>query len=178
MLRSLGVLAAGGCLVVGLLGCGSSAAGRGHENDLIVLDRSIGGVALRERRGDVERALGRGYVLHTSDQKPPEPRLHIEEVLYPNGLQVTYVSADATRSSRARGQVVVLLTRSPRFHTSGNVHVGSTTVELRSIEGVTCGNLLNLDCHHGGHAHNEPATFFRLSGPDGKILRIAIAYAD
>lgn len=127
---------------------------------------------------EVERFLGRGAVLHTSDQKPPEPRLHFEDVLYSNGLEVGYVSGNATLRSRARGQVIVLLTRSPRFRTRQGVHVGSTAAELRSIQGVKCGNLANVECQHGGHVHNQPGTLFRLSGPGGEVVSISIAYSD
>lgn len=176
MLRSVGSLAAAACLASALVGCGSPAGSRAHGRTLIVLDRSIGGVALRERRSDVERLLGRGDILRTSDQRPPEPRLHVEDVLYPNGLEVDYVSRSA--SSRAQGRAVVLLTSSPSFRTSQGVSVGSAAAELRSINGVRCGNLLNLDCQHSGGRHNQPGTFFTLSAPNGKIIRIAIAYAD
>jgi hypothetical protein len=176
MLRSIGSLAAFVCLASALVGCGSSAGGRDHGGTLIMLDRSIGGVALRERRIDVERLLGRGDVLRTSDQKSPEPRLHVEDVLYPNGLEVDYISRSA--SSRDQGRVVVLLTSSPRFRTGQSVGVGSTASKLRSIKGVKCGNLLNLDCEHSGARHNHPGTFFRLSAPNGRIVRISIAYAD
>jgi hypothetical protein len=177
MLRSIGSLAASACLASALVGCETSTGSRVRgSTTLIVLDRSIGGVALRERRSDVERLLGPGDVVQTSDQKPPEPPFHIEDVLYPNGLEVTYVSRE--RSSRAQGRVFRLVTSSPGFRTSQGVRVGSTAAELRSIKGVTCGNLLNLDCQHSGRRHNQPSTFFRLSGPNGRILRIAIGYAD
>ena len=71
-----------------------------------------------------------------------------------------------------------LLTHSPRYRTSEGVHVGSTAPKLRTIHGVKCGNLLNLDCQHGGQAHNQPWTMFRFSGPNGVVVRIAIAYSD
>jgi hypothetical protein len=60
------------------------------------------------------------------------------------------------------------------------VHVGSSRAALRTITGLTCGNLLHLDCQHGGHVHNQPGTFFKLSGPGGRgiVVRIAIALSD
>ena len=163
------------CAAVGLVACGSSSK-HAHRDGLIVLDRSIGGVALRARRSDVDRRLGRGHVLHVTDQKPPEPQLHIEEVEYPNGLEVEYVSGSA--SARARGRAVSLLTYSPTFRTEGGVGVGSSAAQLRSIGGVTCGNLLHLDCSYGGAHHNQPGTFFRLDAPNGKVTRVAIGYSD
>jgi hypothetical protein len=156
--------------------CGGS--GRSNGNKVIVLDRSMGGVALGEKRADVERRLGHGFVLHVGDQKPPEPRLYFEDVLYSNGLEVGFVSRNATPSARARGRVAFLLTRSPRFRTPEGVHVGSTAAELRSIKGVKCVNLANLDCQHGGHVHNQAGTMFRLSAPNGVVARIAVAYSD
>jgi hypothetical protein len=178
MSRLLGSLGAAVLLGLILVGCGSSARSHVHGDTLIVLDRSMGGVALRERREDAERILGDGHLLGAQDQKPREPRLHFEAVRYPNGLQVGYVSENATARSVARGRVAYLLTRSPRFRTKEGVHVGSTVAELRSIKGVICGNLLNLDCQHGGRIHNQPGTLFKLSAPHGVVVSIAIAPSD
>jgi hypothetical protein len=178
MLRMIGSPGAGALLGLILAGCGGSSGSPVHANTLIVLDRSIGGVALTEKRGDVERTLGEGYLLRVEDQKPPEPRLHFETVLYSNGLQVGYISLNADARSLSRGRVGYLLTRSPRFRTREGVHVGSTAAELHSIQGVTCGNLGNIDCRHGGRIHNQPGTFFKLSGPQGVVVRIAIALSD
>jgi hypothetical protein len=81
-------LAAALALAFLLSGCGSTSPKSGSKKDTrIVLDRSIGGVALRGRRAEVERRLGRGSVLKAQDQKPPEPRLHIEDVLYATALK-------------------------------------------------------------------------------------------
>jgi hypothetical protein len=163
-----------------LAGCGGSTEDRSPGSTLIALDRSIGGVQLRDQRSEVERALGSGTVIHSEDQKPPEPRLHFEDVIYPNGLEVGYVSRSATPRSLRNGRVGYLLTRSPSFRTREGVHVGSSQAALRTIKGVTCGNLLDLDCQHGGHVHNQPGTFFKLSGPGGGgvVVRISIAPSD
>src|SRR5438132_988125 len=97
-----------GCLAVALASCGATARSGSGSNTLIVLDHSIGGVALGEKRVDVERHLGRGLVLHRVDQKPPEPTFHEEDVLYAKyGLEVWYVSRDATQASRERGRAAV-----------------------------------------------------------------------
>jgi hypothetical protein len=165
-------------LAVALASRGATARSGSGSNSLIVLDHSIGGVALGENRVDVERHLGRGPVLHRPDQKPPEPTFHEEDVLYKNRLEVAYVSRNATRASRERGRAAVLLTRSPRFRTPQGVHVGSSADDLHAIKGVKCGNLANLDCQHGGHVHNQPGTTFRLSAPSGAVASIAIAYSD
>ena len=178
MRQSIGWLAAVISSGVVLAACGGSASRHQAGDTRIRLDQSIGGVALREHRSDVERELGHGEVLRTEDQQPPEPRLHFERVLYQNGLEVGYVSRSASSRSRAQGQVVYLLTHSPRFRTSEGVHVGSSAAELQTIRDVTCGNVLGLDCQHGGHVHNEPGTFFKLSGPGGAVARIAIAFSD
>jgi hypothetical protein len=159
-------------------GCGSGAVRPTHAETSIVLDRSIGGVGLGDRRADVERRLGQGFVVKATDQKPPEPRLHTEEVLYKNGLEVWYVSKNATKTSLRRGRVIIVLTHSPLFRTSDGVHVGSTSPELEAVEGVHCGSTFERNCQHGGRVHNSPGTMFQLSGPRGLVVRIAIAYAD
>jgi hypothetical protein len=177
--RVIGVIIA--ALAAALLaGCGSSADGQSRGSTVIALDRSIGGVSLRERRSHVDRELGHGSVLAKSDQRPPEPRFHFERVLYANGLEVGYVSRGTTPRSLGNGRVGYLLTRSPSFRTREGVHVGSSRAALRTIKGVICGNLLHLDCQHGGQVHNQPGTFFKLSGPGGRgiIVRIAIALSD
>ena len=161
------------CLMSGLVACGSSER-RSGSSTLIVLDHSIAGVALGAQRSDVDRLLGRGNVLRTSDQKPPEPPAHVEDVLYPNGLEVDYVSRSA--SSRAHGRAALLITSALGFQTRGGVGVGSSAAKLRAVAGVTCGNLLGLDCQHGGHHYNARGTWFALSAPGGVITRIVIEY--
>jgi len=158
-----------------LANCGSSND-RPAPRRLIVLDQSIGGVALRQHRAVVDGLLGRGIVRSKQDQRPPEPPAHIEDVIYANGLEVIFVSRDA--ASRSRGRVVLLRTFSPSFETRYGVRVGSPETAVRSIAGVTCGSVLNHGCQHGGHVHNQPGTFFESSGPNGKIVAITIAYAD
>jgi hypothetical protein len=179
ILKASVFLAASVCLVLALVACRGKARSGHSGNTMIVLDHSMGGVALREKRADVERRLGRGFVLHTNDQRPPEPPLHEEDVLYAkDGLEVFYVSRNATQVSRERGLAVVLLTHSPRYKTPEGVHVGSTAAELRTIKDVKCNDPANLDCQHGGQVHNQPGTMFRLSEPGAVVVRIAIAYSD
>jgi hypothetical protein len=167
------------CLILALTACGGRAKGQAAGNTLIILDRSIGGVVLREKRVEVERRLGRGLVLHAADQQPPEPRLHVESVLYTKvGLEVSYVSRDDTLLSRSNGRVAVVVTRSPRYHTPQGVHVGSPAAAVQSIQGIECGDELDLLCQHGGHVHNQPGTSFQLDQPDGNVVTVAIAYSD
>jgi hypothetical protein len=170
----IGLTAASASLLL-LANCGGSH-NRPAASRLIVLDRSIGGVALRQRRAVVGRLLGRGIVRSKQDQKPPEPPAHVEDVVYPNGLEVIFVSRDA--ASRLLGRAIVVRTFSPSFATRHGVRVGSPESAVRSIQGVTCGSVLNHGCQHGGHVHNRPGTFFASSGPNGKIVSITIAYAD
>ena len=141
-----------------------------------MLDHSIGGIALRERRAVVDRLLGDGIVRRTSDQASPEAAAHVEDVIYTNGLDVTFVSRDA--ASRSQGRAITLRTASPRFKTRADVHVGSSASALRATKGVTCGSVLDHGCQHGGHIHNQPGTFFELSSPNGRIVSITIAEAD
>jgi hypothetical protein len=60
-------------LALSMSACGGSGSGASGTTTSIVLGRSIGGVALAEQRADVERHLGRGFIVHAEDQKPPEP---------------------------------------------------------------------------------------------------------
>jgi hypothetical protein len=173
-LRSAQPLYVGLAIALALAGCGSAKKLRANENRLIVLDHSIGGVALQETRAQVERRLGSGFVLRTQDQKPPEPRLHVEDVLYAkDGLDIGYVSHNSSPSSLARGRVVVVLTQSPRYRTPAGIHVGSSATRLRTIKGLKC---FEEECQHGFKAFNHRGTSFRLDYPDGKVIRIAIAY--
>ena len=173
VLRSVGLLATCVSLVLVSAGCAGSSESRTRANTLIVLDRSIGGVALREKRVDVESRLGEGFVRKTEDQKPPSP-VHVEEVLYAKyGLEVWYASRNATRASRLLGRVGVVLTHSPRYRTPQGVHVGAPAAALHTIKGITCSL---EDCQHGYKALNHPGTSFRLDYPDGKVVMIAIAF--
>jgi hypothetical protein len=157
-----------------LTACGASERSRSRQDGAIVLDRSIGGVGLGKKRTDVEQSLGKGFVLKAEDQEPPEPASHAEDVLYPKrGLEVWYVSANASKASRDKGRVIVVLTHSPRYRTLEGVHVGSPATALNPIGGVQCSL---ADCQHGYHALNQPGTTFRLDHPGGKVMMIAIAF--
>ncbi len=158
-------------LCVGLVvaACGSSSS---HAPRVaIVIDKSIGGVSLKERRSAVERTLGHGVVVKTEDQKPPEPPAHVEVVMYPDGLEVVYVSR--TAAQRARGVAIAVLTKSSRYRTKEGVHVGSSLADVRQIPGIKCdgGN----DCQHG-NTHNKPGTGFAMRG--GRVWRIVVTILD
>jgi hypothetical protein len=153
----------------------------GHEartcpgkSSLIVLERSIGGVALKEERSDVECRLGRGRVVEAWDQKPPEPALHLEHVRYPMaGLDVWYVSRDATPAGRARARVFIVRTTSARYRTTAGVRVGSPAAELRKLRGLVCAL---ESCQHGFHSARQTGTAFRLDRPGGRVTWIAVSF--
>src|SRR5439155_16372887 len=92
-------------LVVPLAGCGGTTRSRTHSNMLIVLDRSIGGVSLKELRTVAERSVGRGVVLRaTSDRSARPTPARVTQVSYQDGsLIVTYVS---TAKEPARGALL------------------------------------------------------------------------
>ncbi len=174
MFRSLTSVVAATALGLVLAACGGSATRLPNADTRIVLDQSIGGVALREKRADVEHRLGRGIVLKAEDQKPPDPISHAEDVLYAkHGLEVWYVSRNATKVSRERGRVIIVLTHSPRYVTPEGVHVGAPARTLNAIKGVRCSL---ADCQHGYNALNHPGTTFRLDYPDGRVVMIAVAF--
>jgi hypothetical protein len=163
-----------------LLSLTGVACAGGHESrtgpgpsSLIVLDRSIGGVALKEERADVERRLGRGRLVQSRDQKPPEPPAHSEHVRYPmDGLDVWYVSRDATSSERERARVFAVRTSSTRYRTRGGVRVGSPVGMLRALRGLEC---FAESCQHGFHGARRAGTAFRLDRPGGRVTWIAVS---
>jgi len=176
VVQSIGSVAAGLSLTFVLTACVASAATPLSAKTLIVIDHSIGGVALKDQRSNVERSLGRGFVVRAEDQKPPDPPAHGEQVRYAKyGLDVWYVSRNATPLERARGRVIVVLTHSPRYRTAQGLRVGSTAEALRSIGGVNCFHG-STECQHGYNAVNHPGTTFRLDRPAGVIVQIAIAF--
>lgn len=165
-----------------LLSLTGAACAGGHEtrtcpakSPLIVLDRSIGGVAVKEERSDVECRLGRGRLVEAWNQKPPEPALHLEHVRYPMaGLDVWYVSRDATRPERARGRVMTVRTRSARYRTAEGVRVGSPVTKLLALPGLGC---LLATCGHR-LTGRQTGTVFRLDRSGGRVIWIAVSIAD
>jgi hypothetical protein len=144
-----------------------------HESasTLIVLDRSIGGVSLKELRSSVERQLGRGLVLRSTVDKTAKPTPdRFTEVSYGSGsLLVFYVSATAFP-----GRVEALETRSGRYRTRSGLGVGSSYTKLISAGGVDCYG--GTECQHGYSALNRPGTTFRLDGLRGKVVFIAMTF--
>jgi hypothetical protein len=172
--RPLGMLATSVAIGIAVAGCGDSRRGdRGHRGEgLIVLDHSIGSIALREERVEVERRLGEGFVLSTDNQR--QPPVHMENVLYAKyGLRVWYSSRTSSPTSVARGRVGAVLTLSSRYRTPQGIHVGSRAAELRGILGLKCS--LN-DCQHGYARRNQAGTTFRLDSPRGEVTAIAISF--
>lgn len=167
-------LGVGAITVVALTLAACSSSGSSRLSSRIVLDRSIAGVHLKEMRRDAERTLGRGVVVKTSDQKPPEPPAHGEDVRYANsGVEVFYVSK--TAADRAEGRVIAVLTTSPRYRTSTGVHVGSSFADVRAIKGMKCyGTGM---CQHGCYAVNTACTGFDLTGDprNDRVWRITLS---
>jgi hypothetical protein len=148
------IRAASGLLAVGLALAASACGGGGTaKNELIVLDRSIGGVRLDELRAEVERREGRGKVVSSTDQE--KPPAHLEQVAYRDGdLVVGYVS-----SSGRRPRVIGVETRSKAFHTSSGVRVGAKLQDVRALGGIRC-QALPGSCYHGLRRSGAPGTGF------------------
>jgi hypothetical protein len=145
-------------LLLGLVAaCGSSARSPGS---LIVLDRSIGGVSLKEHRSDIESTVGRG-VFVMRDQ------IHGDVIGYPKvGLEVFYAPGPDRREI-----AIEVFATSARYRTSHGVHVGSSLSEVKSIEGVQCAG--PDECQHGYSVHGAGGTTFQLRA--FRVWRIALA---
>jgi hypothetical protein len=155
------------------LGAGQAAATVPSSSNLIVLDRSIGGVSLREQRSAVDRQVGRGVVVSSKLDRSARPApVRVERVSYMSGaLIVTYVS-----EAKQQPVAVILQSVSPRFRTRSGVGVGSTFASLRSIGGVKCYAPASTECQHGYRLLNGPGTTFRLDRPHGKVVYVAMAF--
>jgi hypothetical protein len=141
----------------------------------IVLDRSIGGVALGQTRASIEQRTGAGYVLGgartDTSTSPPQ---HVERVEYDAaGLYVTYVSPGATARQLRAGKAVVLETTWTSFLTPQGVHVGSSLAAVKSIPGVRC---FASVCQHG-YAGRSGGTSFLIDTINRKVVRIVVSFA-
>jgi hypothetical protein len=160
------------CLALLLPACGGTASNGPSASRLIVLDRSVGGVRLREQRVTVARSVGRGVVVRTTIDRSARPTPErITQVAYQGGaLVVTYASA-ANQPSR----VFVLETKSTRYRTRSGLGVGSSCTTMVSVGGVNCYGE-STECQHGYAAVNMPGTTFRLDRPRGKVIYIAMTF--
>ncbi|MGZ6662991.1 MAG: hypothetical protein ACXVHL_37375 [Solirubrobacteraceae bacterium] len=126
------------------------------QNQLIVLDDSIGGIRLDEPRKRVERELGRGTL--------KRPGL----VSYFGGrLLVDYWFHDGL-TTRVEG----LETRWAGFHTRSGVRVGSSRQELRALH-VTCSD--GRCSRAAGQMPDAPGTAFTMR--HGKVVQIDVSYS-
>jgi hypothetical protein len=123
-------------------------------NHRIVLDRSIGGIAVRERRTTVEATLGPG-------RRSGAHRSYLR-----GKLEVWYTGRPA--------RVFALRTRSATFETRGGIGVGSSYTEVAAIHGTTC--YAGSDCQHGFARLNSPGTGFHFDAPRGHVTWIGIGY--
>jgi hypothetical protein len=141
---------------------------------VIVLDRSIAGVALGQTRGTIEQRIGSGYVLGgaRTDTSTNPPR-HVERVEYDAaGLYVTYVSAGATPRRLRAGRAMVIETTWTSFLTPQGVHVGSSLAAVEAIPGVHC---FATVCQHG-YAGRSGGTSFLVDTIHKKVVRIVVSF--
>jgi hypothetical protein len=129
----------------------AATASGSSQNRLIVLNRSIGRVHLRESRSDVERALGRGTSSHGW-------------VSYFGGRLLV----DYTYKTRKTRHVQALVTGWSGFHTHSASHVGSTVQDVRRRLHIACGR----GCTIGGPGKPSTIVFTR----HGKVARIEVLY--
>jgi len=140
----------------------------------IMLDRSIAGIALGQRRASIEQRIGAGYVIGGArTDTSTNPPHHVERVVYDAaGLYVTYVSAGATARQLRAGKAVVLETTWTSFLTPQGVHVGSSLAAVRAIPGVRC---FAFVCQHG-YAGKSGGTSFLIDTVHRKVVRIVVSF--
>jgi hypothetical protein len=139
-----------------LLQGSSSSSAADPTNRLIVLGRSIAGIALGVPRKSVEKALGRGT---------PKSRGVVS--YFGRRLLVDYWFHDRL-TTRVQG----LETTWPGFHTRSGVRVGTTLRALRVLR-VACSD---GKCSRGaGRRPDAPGTVFTMRR--GKVSQVDIFYA-
>jgi hypothetical protein len=140
-------------------GCLDSSPSLGPSSNAVVIPRSIGGLSLGERRGDVEATLGKGDVRNLTTKSTT--------VAYPDwGLTVVY----AVGPQPADESVIVVRTTSKRFQTARGVGVGSSLAEVRREPGVRCFGVRT--CQIGFQNSSSPGAVFVLD--NGVVVIISI----
>jgi hypothetical protein len=127
----------------------------------IVLDRSIGGVAYRERRPAVENRIGAGQL---------EPLVHGAFYMeYPRyGIKILYVHDRDWRFY----VVQAVETVSPRYRTPQGVHIGSSRAAVKALPGrVYCG--YKTRCDHFANKSDSLGTTFQFDRK-GRVNWISI----
>jgi hypothetical protein len=140
----------------------------------IVLDRSIAGVALGQRRAAIERRIGSGYVVSARADTSTRPAGRVERIAYDAaGLYVTYVSSGASPRQLRAGKAEVLETTWTSFRTPQGVHVGSPLAAVRKIPGIRC---FGAVCQHG-YRHGRGGTSFLVDPIRKQVVRIVVGFA-
>jgi hypothetical protein len=141
----------------------------------IVLDRSIGGVALGDTRARVERRTGGGLIIAERDERSADRPLYVVRLAYNStGHYVTYSSAGTTQSALRARVVQAVETTWTVYRTPEGVHVGSSLSEVKTISGVRCfhGNAV---CEHGYGGAGRPGTSFLIDLSRRRVVRIVIS---
>jgi hypothetical protein len=139
------------------------------RSTLIVPTTSIGGVAIGDRRTDVEHLVG---ARNSRTNSYGVTYVHYDAY----GLTVVYDRGLKINGTISNDQLVVLVsTSSPRFRTRSGVGVGSTLALLKQVAPVVCTRLRAknaLECDLGTTA------FFLISGKIHAIRLAALVTAD
>lgn len=146
---------------------------RTGTNTAIVLERSIGGVALGESRAAVERLLGRGVLVETHlEGVGAEPRAWVETRVY-RDLQVIY--ARLKGSPPGEGKAALIETSSPRYRTRSGLGVGSrwaTVIALGTRGSLGKCATWMMQCQHQDPAGVRLTVFYRASHQ--RVARIVV----
>src|SRR4051794_7136366 len=133
----------------------SSSSGADPTNRLVVLGRSMTGIALGEPRASVQKTLGRGTIKSRGFVVYVDGRLRIDYWFH----------------GRLTTRVQSLETRWSGFHTRAGVRVGTTRRALRAL-GVACAD---RECSlAAGRGPDAPGTVFALR--QGQVSQIDIFY--
>ena len=161
-------------VVTTLASVGVGAARAVSITRTIVLDRSIAGVSLGERRAGIERRIGNGSIVSVRTDTSSAPASRVDRIAYDAaGLYITYVSTGSTPRKLAAGRAMVLETTWTSFRTPQGVHVGSSLTAVKSIPGVRC---FGPVCQHG-YVGSGGGTSFLVDPLHKKVVRIVVGFS-
>ena len=163
------LLVANGCSS----GSSSGVTGKSDANTLIDVTGSIGGIAPRQPRSQVEGVLGPGDVVSRTTRHQKTGTYTLTRVRYvASSLTILYV-----QSGKQPARVFGMSTASPRYHTADGLRIGSSLSAARREHGIRCSEQLSYVACQGGLGYEKPVTSFTVK--DGRVVGVfVVAVAD